>query len=340
MEYNCVPIRPNKVLLLAAFGTEYVRSRRVLATMERTAKQIERVGYLFSYYLGSLIGKKKPLLGGIKLTHACNLSCIHCPFHKRKASSLSFPQVLSSLRTLYEWGVRIVIIEGGEPFLWRDGAYDIQNVVAEAKKLFFSVGVTTNGTFPIELDSDNVWVSIDGLKETHDRIRGKSFEGIMANISASSHPRIYAHITINSLNWKEVPELVEYLSHAEELCSKVKGITVQFHYPYQEVEEDLFLPFDKRRKVLDDLIRLKRQGLPIADSYACLEALKDNRWRCRPWMIASVDPSGKLTHGCYVKGRGEVACERCGFSAHTEISLAYSGVIESILVGGRIFSPK
>ena len=303
----------------------------MLATTEGTAKQIKRCGYFLLYYLRSLMGEKKPLLGGIKLTHDCNLSCIHCPFRKRRTSSLSFPQMLSSLTTLYDWGVRIIIIEGGEPFLWRDGEHDIRNVVAEAKKLFFSVGVTTNGTFPIEIDSDIVWVSIDGLKETHDRIRGKSFERIMANMESSSHPRLYAHITINSLNWKEVPELVEFLSH------KVKGITVQFHYPYQEVENHLFLPSNERRKVLDDLIKMKRQGLPVADSYACLEALKNNHWRCRPWMIASVDPNGKLTHGCYVKDRGEISCERCGFSAHTEISLAYSGVIESILVGSRIF---
>ena len=57
-------------------------------------------------------------------------------------------------------------------------------------------------------------------------------------------------------------------------------------------------------------------------------------------MIASVDPSGELTHGCYVKGRGRISCERCGFSAHTEISLAYGGVLGSILAGDRIFHPS
>jgi MoaA/NifB/PqqE/SkfB family radical SAM enzyme len=304
---------------------------RVPATVRGTAELLQRWGYLLLYYLRSLTGEKRPLLGGMKLTHACNLSCVHCPFRKRESSALSFPQVLSSLRTLHDWGVRIVIMEGGEPFLWRDGEYDIRDVVAEAQKLFFSVGVTTNGTFPIEIDSDTVWVSIDGLKETHDRIRGESFERAMANLEASSHPRIYAHITINTLNWEEVPELVELLA------PKVAGITVQFHYPYQGVEDELFLPFGERQKVLDDLIRMKRRGLPIANSYASLEALKDNRWKCRPWMIASVDPNGKLTHGCYIRGRGEISCERCGFSAHTEISLAYGGEIESMLVGSRTF---
>ena len=294
-------------------------------------EQIRWAGYLVSYYLGSLVGQKKPLLGGIKLTHNCNLSCMHCPFRKRKAPSLSFPQVLSSMSALHDAGVRIIILEGGEPFLWRDGEYDLKDVVAEARELFFSVGVTTNGTFPIDVDSDIVWVSIDGLQETHDRIRGTSFERAVANIRASSHPKIYAHITINSLNWGEIPELVELLSH------EVKGITVQFHYPYQALDEELFLPARERREVLDRLIQLKRQGFPIANSYACLEALKDNRWTCRPWMIASVDPDGKLVRGCYLEGRGEISCERCGFAAHTELSLAYNGVIESILTGRRIF---
>jgi len=287
--------------------------------------------YLLSYYLGSLLGRKGPLLGGVKLTHDCNLACLHCPFRKRAKSSLSFPKAVSSLENLHERGVRIIIIEGGEPFLWRDGSHGLEDIVDAASKLFFSVGVTTNGTFPIETKADTVWVSVDGLQETHDRIRGRSFETIIHNISTSSHPRIYAHITINSLNWREIPELVEFLAR------RVRGITVQFHYPYEEVSDELFLPFDRRRTVLDELIGLKRRGLPLADSYACLGALRDNRWKCRPWMIASVDPDGKITHGCYVKDRGEISCERCGFSAHTEISLAYGGALGSILAGTRIF---
>jgi len=287
--------------------------------------------YLLVYYLGSLLGRKKPLLGSLKLTHDCNLSCVQCPFRKKKTPSLSFPQALSALRTVHDWGVRILIMEGGEPFLWRDGEHDLRSVVAEAKKLFFSVGVTTNGTFPIDVDSDIVWVSIDGLEETHDRLRGKSFQRIMANIAATSHPRVYAHITVNAVNWQEIPHLVKYLS------PKVRGITVQFYYPYQEIEEGLYLPFDQRRQVLEDLIQLKRQGFPLANSYACLEALKDNRWKCQPWMIASVDPSGRLTQGCYVKNRGEIACDMCGFSAHTEISLAYGWSLEAMMTGHRIF---
>lgn len=298
---------------------------------------VRQVGYLLGYYLRSLAGEKRPLLGGIKLTHACNLSCAHCPFWRQKKGSLSFEQAIAraareiaALETLYGWGVRLLVIEGGEPFLWRDGDHTVESVVRVAKTLFFTVGITTNGTWPIETDADIVWVSVDGLKDTHNRIRGDVFDGVMAHIEASRHPRIYAHVTINSLNWQEAPQLVRYLA------DKVKGVTIQFHYPFGALDERLFLPFGQRRQVLDELIALKRRGYPVADSYACLRALKDNTWRCRPWMIASVDPDGTTTRGCYLQGRGPIACERCGFSAHTEISLAYAAVPGAILTGARL----
>lgn len=287
--------------------------------------------YYLSYYLLNLFGKKRPLLGGIKLSHQCNLTCDHCPFWKKAKDSLSFEQAVSSMKTLHKQGVRILIFEGGEPFLWKDGNYDIRDIVKEARKLFFSVGITTNGTFPIDADADIIWVSIDGLKETHDRLRCNSFDKAIANLETSAHPRIFAHITINTLNWKEIPELVQFLKN------KVKGITIQFHYPYQEGEKDLSLTSDQHQAVLDNLIQLKKQGLPVANSYTCLKALKENKWKCHPWMIASVEPDGTITHGCYVKNRGTIACDKCGFSAHTEISLAYSGVLEAILLGNRIF---
>lgn len=296
--------------------------------------------YQFLYFIKSrCLGIRKPLLAGIKITHQCNLVCKHCPFREKKGKSLSFSMIKESFKKLYELGVRLIIIEGGEPLLWRDNGYTIHDVVKEAKKLFYCTGITTNGTFPLDVDADIIWVSIDGLEKTHNYIRGKSFHKIINHIKESSHPDIYANITINRLNVSEVPGLVKFLKGI------VKGITIQFHYPYgyypygdKEADKELYLPMSERTGVLDNLINLKKQGFPVSDSFTCLRALKHNNWKCRPWMIASVDPDGRLTHGCYVKNRGEIACEKCGFAAHAEISLAYNGFIESIRTGNRIFN--
>ena len=244
---------------------------------------------------------------------------------------MSFSLAQTTLQHLHTLGARLLIIEGGEPFFWKDDGYALGDIVRAAHKLFYHVGVTTNGTFPLDVDASTIWVSIDGLRETHDRLRGESFDRALAHIRCSPHPRVFAHITINALNWREIPSLVRYLA------DDVRAITFQFHYPYGNVSQDLVLPFGKRRVVLDELARLKRRGLPIADSNACFKALKTNRWKCQPWMIASADPDGSCTQGCYLQKRGEISCEQCGFSAHVEISLAYSGVISAIVAGARIF---
>ncbi len=293
---------------------------------------ILQVASLAGRVVESRFGRKRPLLGGVKLTHDCNLSCVHCPFWKREGSSLTFTQAVEALETLRRMGVRFVIFEGGEPFVWRDSDHTLADVIREARQRFTCVGVTTNGTHPIEVNSDIVWVSIDGMEETHDRIRGRTFEKILANIDASSHPKLFAHITINALNHREIRDLVPFLA------PRVRGITIQFHYPFGGSDDPLFLPWDDRRRVLNELIGLKKRGFPVADSVACLRALKTNRWHCRPWVVASVDPDGTMSSGCYVKTRGPISCADCGFAAHAELSLAFGGRPSAVLTGLRTFA--
>jgi len=210
--------------------------------------------YFFSYYLKCRFFQKRiPLLAGFKITSRCNLSCAHCPFWKlTHPAMLSFNQVKNTLVTLHQLGVRILILEGGEPFLWNDGEHTIHDVVEFAQSLFYSVGITTNGTFPLTIKAHTIWVSIDGLRETHNQIRDNSFDRAIKNIQHASHPNIYANVTINRVNYQEIPDLVRFLR------GKVKGITIQFHYPYEEGDV-LTLPFEKRRKVLDNLITLKKE---------------------------------------------------------------------------------
>lgn len=227
-------------------------------------------------------------------------------------------------------GVRLLIFEGGEPLLWRDGKYGLEDLVRFARQKFFRVGITTNGTLPIETNADVVWISIDGLQQTHEKNRGKCFEKIMANIAAASHRNILAHITINRLNHNEIAPLIKFL------VGKVRGITVQFYYPFPN-SEDLWLPMTDRIEVLNRLIELKRNGYPIFNSITTLEGLKNNTWTCHDWLIANAEPDGRMNIGCYLKDRAEISCEKCGFAAHTEIARAYDWNFGAILAGQRTF---
>ncbi len=277
-----------------------------------------------------LFGVKRPLLNGFKLTYRCNLNCAACPFWRQPRPDVPYDVAVAAMDQLYADGVRLLILEGGEPFLWRDGSKRLEDLVAEAKRRFFSVSVVTNGTLPIETSADIVWVSMDGLRETHNALRGNSFDRAVANIRASAHPKILANITIGARNWREIPDLVRFLSDL------TKGITIQFYYPF-EGTDNLMLSTEQRDWALDQLMALKREGLPVLNSYATLRRLKRNTWRCHPWLISTTEPDGAITHGCYLRNRAAIHCEYCGFAAHAEISLAYDFNLEAIRAGHQIF---
>lgn len=288
---------------------------------------------LFAAHLlaARFLGRKRPLLAGFKVTHRCNCRCVACPFWRMEEGDIPFAAAVDALDRLRAVGVKLLILEGGEPFLWRDGERGLEDLVAEARRRFVRVGITTNGSLPLESQADVLWVSIDGLEETHDRLRGAgTFQRAIAHIETSSHPRLYANITINRVNCDEVAELIRFLSPL------VRGITLQFYYPYPGTE-DLWLERKRRRAVLEQLIALKREGYPLLDSVAALRHLKDNTWHCHPWLIASVEPDGMLTQGCYLLNRAEVACAKCGFAAHVEMSLAYDLHPAAIRTGWQVF---
>ena len=287
--------------------------------------------YFLKHNLKSrLFDIKQPLLASFKITYRCTLKCRSCPFWKMEPISISYDDAIKIMDTLYSKGVRLLIFEGGEPFLWRDGKYRLEDLVSYARQKFFRVGITTNGTLPIESSADVIWISIDGLKDTHEQNRGECFDRVVGNIKASSHLQLLANITITRLNHLEIPDLVKYLAPI------VKGVTIQFYYPFPN-SDDLWLPESARIAVLDNLIDLKKQGYPILDSISALDGLNKNTWRCHDWLIASAEPDGRMNIGCYLKDRAEISCENCGFAAHTEISKAYDWNFGSILVGQKIF---
>ncbi len=284
-----------------------------------------------------LTGTRSPLLAGFKLTHRCNLRCGACPFWRRSRAELSHEVVEETLQDLYRLGARVLILEGGEPLMWRDGDRCCEDVIRSAREIGYRrVCLTTNGTLPIETSADVVWVSFDGLRITHEKNRGPCWDRIVQNIAASGHRKVLAQVTISRANWTEIPALVR------ELSGLVQGITVQFFYPYPE-SDDLWLPWDERRYVLNQLRRLKQQGFPLLDSLRVFDDLASCRWRCHDWLIANAEPSAadagraEIRIGCYLKGRAGIDCRRCGFAAHAELSRAYDLSLGPLLAGQRVF---
>ncbi len=292
---------------------------------------------LFGFFLRTrLLGQHIPLIASFKLTYRCNLACAACPFHRRSGmpgSHMSRDQALRSLAALKDMGCRIVVFEGGEPLLWRDGAYTFSDLVHEARKRFLCVGATTNGTLPLSVPTDVLWVSVDGLKDTHDRLRSRSFDALMDNVRRSTHPKLFVHYTLNARNWRDFP------AAADMLCSmkQVRGITVQLFYPYNQGEEDLRLSLGDRSDALRLVLELKQKGYPIRNSGWGLASMVHNTWRCYDWLLVNVEPDAGITAGCYVKNRGTIVCSECGFTPVAEASGALSLRPGPLASGWKIF---
>lgn len=288
----------------------------------------KQIAYYFLWAFKVFALKQKiPIMAGIIITDKCNLKCKHCILADLGRKNLSFGEITHSLCQLYNLGVKQLVISGGEPFVWRDGRYNVESIIKRAKNIgFFRVSLCTNGTFPLESRADFLLVSIDGLRDTHNKIRGKTFDRIISNVRKSNHKRIFANFTINKLNWGEFGDIIK-LAKKEE---KVKGIFINFHTPYSGVE-DLFLPLEKRGKILDEILALKKEGYPVLNSTAGLKAMKNNNWK-RPVDLAMLSDLGKIYPCCC---RGEIvnsyACSNCGCAMAVEPAVINDGKISSIL---------
>jgi MoaA/NifB/PqqE/SkfB family radical SAM enzyme len=283
-----------------------------------------------------ILGRKLPLLASFKITYRCNLACRACPFHLRNDEDnirMSRDTAAKALENLRQLGTRIVVFEGGEPMLWRDGSYRLHDLVLDAKKFFLRVAVTTNGTLPLDVPAHTLWVSLDGLRETHNALRSDSFDRVWSNIKDTKHPRVFIHCTLNRRNWQDIEPLAKLVKKTPTL----KGMTVQFFYPYHQGEEDLALLPEERHAAIEKLLELKKMGYPILNSAGRLQAMIDNRWHCHDDILINVDPDGSITKGCYVKNRGEINCDACGFTPVAEASGALDLIPGSLYAGWRLF---
>lgn len=168
------------------------------------------------------------------LIRRCNLTCKHCysiSADRDFPGELSRSEVYRVMDDLRAFGVPVLILSGGEPLL-RDDIFDISH---RAKRMGFYVGLSTNGTLIDEsnIDAiddvgyDYVGVSIDGIRETHDRFRRRegafdaSLEGI--RLCHGRGIKVGLRFTMTQDNASELPSLISlmdqegidkfYLSH-------------------------------------------------------------------------------------------------------------------------------
>jgi MoaA/NifB/PqqE/SkfB family radical SAM enzyme len=230
----------------------------------------------------------------------------------RGPKDLDFGEVTAAVDAFYREGGRCLYLEGGEPFLWRDDSQRLDDIVEYAHGLgYMTVVVYTNGTLPLRTSADTVFVSVDGLRATHDALRGVSFERIMGNIQASSHASLFINFTVNSRNKDEIRA---FCDHAEGVRN-IRGIFFYLHTPYYG-HDALELGSGERQRVLHELLSLRR-SYRILNSRAGLQAALRNDW-ARPIDVCSVYEQGTVYECCRYAGDPEL-CRQCGYLSYAEM---------------------
>jgi len=287
----------------------------------------------FWFFKTRVLGIKSPLQTVMFISDKCNLACKHCTVYQQKNPTIkSYEQIREELERSYRFGSRFVDFEGGEPTLWYEDDKDLNSLIRLAKKIgYYSTTITTNAQLPFDgSEADSIWVSLDGLGDYHDAIRGKgTFDRLGKNIESAGHPHLSVNMVINSQNYTSVEETIEFAKNNPH----IRMISLNFHTPYEDTEH-LFLDWDKRAEVIDLIIRKKKAGYPIMNSVSGLKLMKNNRFKKYCWVADFVLPDGTYLREC----PGSVAgvCDRCGFSMAGEMHSVMHLKPDTILAGMKL----
>jgi heme d1 biosynthesis radical SAM protein NirJ len=182
-------------------------------------------------------GPKARLPGPVviwNLIRRCNLTCRHCYSFSADADfpgELTTPQIRATMTDLWDAGVRMLVLSGGEPLLHPD----IFEISRRAKSMGFHLALSTNGTLIdagrlpaiVSIGYDYVGISLDGLQQTHDRFRRKpgAYEASLqaARLLRDARVRVGLRFTLTRENAHDLPALLDlieregierfYLSH-------------------------------------------------------------------------------------------------------------------------------
>jgi radical SAM protein with 4Fe4S-binding SPASM domain len=166
-------------------------------------------------------GWSKGIYAVWELTLRCDLSCAHCGSRagKPRADELSTDEALEVVRQLAEIEVYEVTLIGGEAYLREDWDV-IARAIADAK-MYCTMTTGGRGMNPDRArrvkDSgiDSVSVSIDGMREAHDRQRGVkgSFDAALAAVSnlRAAGVAVSINTQINRVSRPDLDAIVDLL---------------------------------------------------------------------------------------------------------------------------------
>jgi radical SAM protein with 4Fe4S-binding SPASM domain len=174
----------------------------------------------------------RPIYAVWEITLRCDLACRHCGSRagRERPEELTTAQALDLVHQMAELGVKEVTLIGGEAYLREDWTEIAREVRARGMQCTITTGGRGFSPERARAAKDagvlSVSVSIDGLRETHDALRGVagSFDSALA---AMHHLRevgipVAANTQVNRLSLPEIESIFDVLT-----AERIHGWQVQ-----------------------------------------------------------------------------------------------------------------
>jgi radical SAM protein with 4Fe4S-binding SPASM domain len=161
----------------------------------------------------------RPIYAVWEITLRCDLACVHCGSRAGRArpDEMTTAECLDLVDQMADLGVREVTLIGGEAYL-RD---DWLEIVRALRRRGLQASMTTGGrgltreraVAAAAAGLQSASVSLDGLEETHDRLRGvrgsyRTALSALANLRAAGI-RVSVNTQVNRLSMSELPAILD-----------------------------------------------------------------------------------------------------------------------------------
>ncbi len=224
----------------------------------------------------------------INVNRICNLRCIMCDYWKNKNNEeLTAEQWIKIIRSFKKWlGYYHITISGGEPLLKKD----LQSILKFVSNQNLPCNLLTNGSLLtkdrinelIDYKLDSITISLDGLNELHDKIRGikgiwKSISKNIIYIKNNTNIRTNINTVIMKKNHMFLEPLIVWV-YKNRLNSikfqPVLNVPGKDYSYYESLHISRGLFSKECASSIDNIIYMKKMGCPIKNSYEHLKKIK------------------------------------------------------------------
>ena len=203
-----------------------------------------------------------PIFAAWDITYKCNLNCFFCDrqtlYHDKMNKDLGLSKAKKVADNLADADVMTLGITGGEPLLRND----LEELAKYAKDKGLIVTLSTNGTLITRSRAQrlvnsfhSISVSLDGLSDTHDKIRGKkgTYDKAIRGLThlTKTNPRACAigvNFVLNKLNFQELPKVFD----------TVKNIGVNYFFIQPIIGSSSWvIPEDAINRSVEQILEMK-----------------------------------------------------------------------------------